>query len=74
MEAGGLADSLPKVAAEVAGEAFQYLRAPIARVALPDTPAPMSKALEREYYAGAERVVRAAESLVRATARVRNAR
>jgi pyruvate dehydrogenase E1 component beta subunit len=57
-----------EVAAEVAGEAFQYLRAPIARVALPDTPAPMSKALEREYYAGAERVVRAAEMLVRATA------
>src|SRR5688572_9938665 len=52
------------VAAEVAGEAFQHLRAPIGRVTLPDTPAPMSKALEREYYAGNTRIQHAVESLV----------
>jgi acetoin:2,6-dichlorophenolindophenol oxidoreductase subunit beta len=57
-----------EVAAEVAGEAFQHLRAPIARVTLPDTPAPMSKTLEREYYAGAERVIGAVDSFVRTTA------
>jgi pyruvate dehydrogenase E1 component beta subunit len=54
-----------EVAAEVAGEAFEYLQAPIARVTLPDTPAPMSKSLEREYYAGASRVVSAVETLMR---------
>ncbi len=52
-----------EVAAEVAGEVFQYLRAPIVRVTLPDTPAPMSKALEREYHAGSDRIkVRGRES------------
>ena len=54
-----------EVAAEVAGEAFHHLQAPIARVTLPDTPAPMSKSLEREYYAGAARVISAVEALTR---------
>jgi pyruvate dehydrogenase E1 component beta subunit len=53
-----------EVAAEVAGEAFHHLRAPISRVTLPDTPAPMSKSLETEYYAGKTRVVAAVEALL----------
>jgi pyruvate/2-oxoglutarate/acetoin dehydrogenase E1 component len=53
-----------EVAAEVACEAFHYLRAPIARVTLPDTPAPMSKVLEREYYAFSARISEAVEGLI----------
>ena len=39
-----------EIAAIVSEEAFQYLKAPVQRVALPDCPAPASSVLEKEYY------------------------
>lgn len=56
-----------EIAATVAERAFDALRAPIARVALPDVPAPASRTLEAAYYTTAEDVVRAAHAVVRGT-------
>lgn len=53
-----------EVAASVAEEAFNDLVAPIARVCLPDVPAPTSAPLERAYYAGAGDIVEATELVV----------
>lgn len=53
-----------EIAATVAGEAFEYLQAPIERVCLPDVPAPMSDPLEKAYYIGAKNVVSAVEKLL----------
>ena len=50
-----------EIAATVACEAFDSLKGPIQRVALPDAPAPTSDALERAYYPTADHIVRAAE-------------
>jgi len=49
-----------EIAATVAGEQFRSLKAPIARVCLPDVPAPMSRALENVYYPSAGDIVAAA--------------
>jgi acetoin:2,6-dichlorophenolindophenol oxidoreductase subunit beta len=55
-----------EIAATVAGEVFDHLRAPISRVCLPDVPAPTSAPLEQAYYVGANHIVSAVEeSLVR---------
>ena len=54
-----------ELAALVASEAFEYLKAPIVRVALPDCPAPMSAPLEKAYYPGAKQVVAAVEKVLR---------
>jgi len=56
-----------EIAATVASEAFDALRAPIERVCLPDLPAPASKSLEDAYYdhLGVDAVVRAAERMAR---------
>ncbi|MEW6668921.1 MAG: pyruvate dehydrogenase complex E1 component subunit beta [Thermodesulfobacteriota bacterium] len=48
-----------EVAALVSGPGFDALKAPIMRVALPDCPAPASRALEAAYYPGADAVVKA---------------
>ncbi len=53
-----------EIAASVAEQAFDDLHAPIARVCLPDTPAPASAPLEGEYYAGAEDIVQAVERVL----------
>jgi acetoin:2,6-dichlorophenolindophenol oxidoreductase subunit beta len=53
-----------ELAAAVAEEAFDDLKAPIARVCLPDVPAPTSAPLEKAYYAGAEDIVLAAERVL----------
>jgi len=53
---GGVA---AEIAATVAEEAFDCLAAPIRRVTLPDTPAPMSKALEDAYYVRAHHIAAA---------------
>ncbi len=53
-----------EIAASVAEQAFGDLHAPIARVCLPDTPAPASAPLERAYYAGAEDIVQAVERVL----------
>ncbi|MDR7550718.1 MAG: transketolase C-terminal domain-containing protein [Armatimonadota bacterium] len=52
-----------EVAAAVAEEIFEALRAPVARVTLPDAPAPMSAPLERAYYPTADDIVAAARRL-----------
>jgi pyruvate/2-oxoglutarate/acetoin dehydrogenase E1 component len=53
-----------ELAASVAEEAFDDLKAPIARVCLPDVPAPTSAPLEKAYYPGAEEIVLAAERVL----------
>jgi pyruvate dehydrogenase E1 component beta subunit len=53
-----------EVAATLAEEALHELKAPIARVTLPDAPAPMSAALEKRYYPNADSVVEAVLRLV----------
>lgn len=58
---GGVA---AEVAARMSTEAFGRLKAPIARVCLPDAPAPMSEPLEKAYYPTAGKIVRAIEEVV----------
>ena len=53
-----------EIAALVASEAYESLRAPVVRVALPDLPAPMSEPLEKAFYRTFEDVVRAAQKVV----------
>lgn len=53
-----------EIAAVVAHDAFSALRAPIARVTLPDAPAPTSKSLEAAYYPDAESITTAVEKLL----------
>ncbi len=53
-----------EVAATVAGGAFRYLKAPIARVTLPDAPAPSSRMLEQVYYPDAQAIIAAVEKLL----------
>lgn len=48
-----------EVAALVAAEVFEFLKAPIQRVALPDCPAPASSPLEKAYYPRGEDIVEA---------------
>lgn len=52
-----------ELAALVAEKAFGYLKAPIRRVSLPDTPAPASSVLEKAYYPGAQDIVSAVNQL-----------
>jgi pyruvate dehydrogenase E1 component beta subunit len=49
-----------EIAATIAERAFDSLRAPVLRVALPDTPAPTSRAEEAVYYPGALHIAEAA--------------
>ena len=56
-----------EIAATVAEEAFEALKAPIVRVALPDTPAPMARTLEDAYYVRAPHIVAAATRMLRGT-------
>jgi acetoin:2,6-dichlorophenolindophenol oxidoreductase subunit beta len=55
-----------EIAATIAEEAFQHLRAPVARVTLPDAPAPSSRSEEQAYYPGALEIARAARLLAKA--------
>lgn len=54
-----------EIAARAASDGFRYLKAPIMRVALPDTPAPMSKTLEAEYYPDASDIREAVKKAIR---------
>jgi len=54
-----------EIAALVASNAFEYLKAPIIRITLPDTPAPSSSALERIYYPRADDIVSAVNTLLK---------
>ncbi|MFQ5850694.1 MAG: alpha-ketoacid dehydrogenase subunit beta [Candidatus Binatia bacterium] len=53
-----------EIAASVACELLNVLRAPVVRVCLPDAPAPMSAPLEKGYYIGADDIVSAVEKVV----------
>ena len=61
---GGVSGEL---AARIAGDrkAWRALKAPIARVTLPDIPAPMSRTLEKTFYIDASHIVNAVKSLLR---------
>jgi pyruvate dehydrogenase E1 component beta subunit len=52
-----------EIAAMVAEEGLDYLNAPIARVAAPDTPIPFSPALEQAYIPSTEKIVAAVKAL-----------
>jgi len=50
-----------EIVARITEKAFASLKAPVQRVALPDTPAPMSAPLEKAYYPMAQEIVSAVE-------------
>jgi len=53
-----------EIAALAAERAFRSLRAPVARVTLPDCPAPASAALEKVYYRHSADIIRAVRSIL----------
>lgn len=53
-----------EIAAAVSQHAFDYLKAPVQRVALPDSPAPTSHALEQAYYPTDKHIIAAAERIM----------
>jgi len=53
-----------EISASVTENCFDYLDAPITRVACPDTPIPFSPQLEQEYMPNADRVVQAVRSVL----------
>jgi len=53
-----------EISARVVEKGFRYLKAPVIRVALPDTPAPSSSPLETAYYPGAEDIISALKMLL----------
>jgi pyruvate dehydrogenase E1 component beta subunit len=59
---GGVCAEVGCLAAE---KGFQYLKAPVCRVGLPDVPTPAGYALEQFYYPDAARIARAARRLVK---------
>ena len=54
-----------EIATLIAEKAFRHLKAPIARVSLPDTPAPASSALESAYYPDAKDIVSAVKQVLK---------
>ena len=54
-----------EVAAVIADEGFNFLDAPVKRVAAPDTPIPFSPVLEKLWIPDEARIVAAAKELVR---------
>lgn len=59
-----------EIAALVSEKAFDELKFPIVRVALPDCPAPASRALEEVYYPGAYDIVKAVQQIGQGLGRV----
>jgi len=53
-----------EISASITETCFDYLDAPIARVACPDTPIPFSPSLEQQYMPNADRVVQAVRALL----------
>ena len=53
-----------EISALVSENIFEYLKAPIMRVSLPDTPAPASSVLEKVYYKKAEDIVLAVRKVM----------
>jgi acetoin:2,6-dichlorophenolindophenol oxidoreductase subunit beta len=60
-KSGGIAG---EIAASVAEECFDSLKAPISRVCLPDIPAPTSVSLEKAYYVHASEIVSAVKGTI----------
>lgn len=60
----GIASEIAALAAE---RAFEFLKAPVIRVTLPEAPAPTSKALEQDYYIKSGQIVEAVERTLRRT-------
>ena len=54
-----------EIAATVAGNIFEYLKSPIIRVSLPNTPAPASSALEKVYYPDANSIISAVRKVLK---------
>ncbi len=54
-----------EVSALIAEKAFGYLKAPIMRVTLPDTPAPASSALEKVFYPNHDSIALAVEEVLK---------
>ncbi len=54
-----------EIAALAVEKCFEYLKAPVVRIALPDTPTPCSYALEERYYPNAAQIAAAVTNLVR---------
>jgi len=53
-----------EIAALAVSEAYSDLKAPVARVSLPDVPAPMSKTLEESYYPSHLQIIEAVEKVL----------
>ncbi len=53
-----------EIAAVVFEEAFTYMKAPVARVTLPDVPAPASRSLEKAYYPTVETIAKAVKGVL----------
>jgi len=53
-----------EIAALASEKVFEYLRSPVRRVSLPDSPAPASSALEKAYYPRASNIALAARKLL----------
>jgi len=53
-----------EISALVASDAFEYLKAPIMRVTLPDVPAPASCVLEKAFYPDSEDIVSAVKRIM----------
>jgi pyruvate dehydrogenase E1 component beta subunit len=54
-----------EVSARVSENIFEYLKAPISRVTLPDVPAPASRVLEKAYYPDSKTIADAAKVVLR---------
>lgn len=54
-----------EITASIYEECFHYLKKPIQRLALPDTPAPASHVLEEKYYIDYKHIICAIENLVK---------
>jgi pyruvate dehydrogenase E1 component beta subunit len=54
-----------EVSARVSENIFEYLKAPISRITLPDVPAPASCVLEKEYYPDSKTIVNAVKVVLR---------
>lgn len=55
-----------EISALVMEKTFRYLKAPVARVSLPDAPAPASPALEKKYYRTAKDIAKAVKHMLEA--------
>ena len=48
----------------IAESSFHSLKAPVKRLALPDSPAPASRSLEKAYYLSTEKIVQAVQEIL----------